>query len=64
MVVMFAVLIFFGGKVYQEAPPIPLQVQSSSGETLFTFEEIQYGQNVWQSLGGMQRGSIWVTAAT
>ncbi len=59
MVVMFGTLLYYGGKIYQAAPPIPVAVRSESGETLFTLGQIQRGQNVWQSMGGMQQGSIW-----
>ena len=30
-----------------------------SGEVLFTGQDIRDGQNVWQSLGGQELGSIW-----
>ena len=59
MVVMFSVLLYFGNEIYQEAPPIPSTVVSTQGDQVFTAEEITRGQNVWQSLGGMQKGSIW-----
>ncbi|MDA0272638.1 MAG: nitric-oxide reductase large subunit [Proteobacteria bacterium] len=59
MFVMFAILLFFGREIYQKAPPIPLQYETSSGEVIFTLADIERGQNVWQSLGGMQQGSIW-----
>ena len=59
MLVMFSVLLYFGGEIYQKAPPIPKTIETASGEVVFTFEQIQHGQNVWQSLGGMQKGSIW-----
>ena len=59
MVVMFGVLLLLGREIYQQAPPVPQWVKSESGETLFTGEDIQSGQNVWQSIGGMQQGSIW-----
>ncbi|PCJ17123.1 MAG: nitric oxide reductase large subunit [SAR86 cluster bacterium] len=59
MLVMFSILLYFGNEIYHQAPPIPSSVQTSSGEQIFNLEEIQHGQNVWQSLGGMQRGSIW-----
>lgn len=59
MVVMFSGLLFLGSEIYQQAPPIPEKVQSVSGDVLFTKAEIQNGQNVWQSMGGMQQGSIW-----
>ena len=59
MVLMFGVLLFLGGEIYQVAPPIPDSVETESGQVLFTKEDIQRGQNVWQSTGGMEQGSIW-----
>jgi len=59
MVVMFGALLFFGFQIYQAKPPIPDTVRSASGQLLYTKDEIQRGQNVWQSMGGMQQGSIW-----
>ncbi|HET7609743.1 MAG TPA: nitric-oxide reductase large subunit, partial [Gammaproteobacteria bacterium] len=59
MVVMFGTLLYFGGQIYQAAPPIPAAVTTAGGETLFTRADIERGQNVWQSIGGMQQGSIW-----
>lgn len=59
MAIMFSILLYFGGKIYQMAPPMPELVQSADNSTLFTLDDIQRGQNIWQSLGGMQRGSIW-----
>ncbi len=59
MLVMFSTLLFFGQKIYQQAPPIPLSFQSEDGNTLYTQADIEYGQNVWQSIGGMQQGSVW-----
>ena len=47
----FAVLGYFGIEIYREAPPIPLKVVTTSGKVLFTQEDIQDGQNVWQSTG-------------
>lgn len=55
----FTVLAWIGGRIYQEAPPIPDKVVTTSGETVIDSGGIQAGQNVWQSLGGMQVGSIW-----
>ena len=55
----FAVLGYFGREIYHNAPPIPLQVVSSDGQILFTAADIQDGQNVWQSLGGQEVGSVW-----
>src|SRR5262249_45835141 len=39
--------------------PIPKRVVSTDGRLLFTEQEIKSGQNVWQSIGGQQLGSIW-----
>ena len=57
--VTFCVLGWFGREVYRQAPPIPEQVVSADGATLFTAEDILDGQTAWQSVGGMQLGSIW-----
>jgi len=59
MFLMFSVLLFFGQKIYQEAPPIPETIVTESGRTIFSGDDIRRGQNVWQALGGMQQGSIW-----
>lgn len=55
----FCVLGWFGREVYRQAPPIPAQVVSVDGEALFGAEDILDGQSAWQSVGGMQLGSIW-----
>jgi len=54
-----AVLLFFGSRIYQQAPPIPEKVVSADGSVLFTGEDIKAGQNVWQSMGGQETGTIW-----
>lgn len=59
MVVMFGTLLYYGGQIYQAKPPIPEEVQSTSGNVLYTRAQIERGQNLWQSMGGMQQGSIW-----
>ncbi len=59
MVIMFATLLFFGYQIYQSKPPIPDAVRTASGQVLYTRADIERGQNVWQSMGGMQQGSIW-----
>ena len=59
MIVMFGIMLLLGQQIYQQAPPIPQAVKSVSGETLFTLNDIETGQNVWQSIGGMEQGSIW-----
>ncbi len=55
----FAVLGYFGREVYRHAPPIPAEVRAADGALLMTREDILAGQEVWQSLGGQQVGSIW-----
>jgi nitric oxide reductase subunit B len=59
MVVSFAILGWIGARIYQEMPPIPDQVVSTDGTIVIPSGDIGRGQNVWQSLGGMQVGSIW-----
>lgn len=59
MAVMFGALIYYGAQIYHTKPPIPGAVRTASGQVLYTGEEIQRGQAVWQSTGGMQQGSIW-----
>ncbi|MFA8450693.1 MAG: nitric-oxide reductase large subunit [Bacteroidales bacterium] len=59
MIVCFAVLLFFGGEIYHKKPPIPETVTTPNGQVIFTKSDIQKGQNVWQSMGGHEIGSIW-----
>ncbi|WP_343329849.1 nitric-oxide reductase large subunit [Polaribacter staleyi] len=56
----FIVLIWVGTEVYQTQPPIPETViVQETGEIFLTKADIQIGQNVWESIGGMEVGSIW-----
>lgn len=59
LAITFSVLGYFGVEVYRKAPPIPDRVVNESGELLMTEESILDGQTAWQSVGGMQLGSIW-----
>ena len=59
MFASFATLLFYGKQIYQQAPPIPGQVVTANGQMLFAKEDIQRGQQVWRSIGGMQLGSVW-----
>ncbi len=58
-VASFAVLGGYGFRIASMAPPIPDKVCTSEGRVLFDGAAIRTGQNVWQSLGGQQIGSIW-----
>jgi nitric oxide reductase subunit B len=59
MVGSFAVLGFFGAEIYREAPPIPERVVTTDGRVVATDQEIRDGQNVWQSTGGQELGTVW-----
>ncbi|HWS00283.1 MAG TPA: nitric-oxide reductase large subunit [Prolixibacteraceae bacterium] len=59
MTISFAVLIYYGIEIYREAPPIPDKVVTTDGTVIFTGQDIKDGQNVWQSMGGHQMGTIW-----
>jgi nitric oxide reductase subunit B len=59
LVASFAVLGFFGYEIYRQAPPVPERVVTQQGRVLYTAAEVRDGQNVWQSMGGQEVGSIW-----
>lgn len=59
LAITFGVLGYFGTEVYREAPPIPDKFVSTNGNVIATEESVLDGQTAWQSVGGMQLGSIW-----
>ncbi|MEO8368086.1 MAG: nitric-oxide reductase large subunit [Candidatus Solibacter sp.] len=59
LVISFSVLGWIGTRIYQQMPPIPNQVVATDGTVVIPAGDVGRGQNVWQSLGGMQVGSIW-----
>lgn len=59
IVLSFSILGYFGREIYRQAPPIPDQVAAGDGRILFSGNDIMDGQNVWQSIGGQELGSIW-----
>ena len=59
LVSSFLVLGWVGTRVYQQAPPIPALVVTTSGRVLFERGEVSAGQDVWRGFGGMELGSIW-----
>ena len=59
MIVSFSVLGWIGTRIYQEMPPLPDRVVTTADDVVINEGEVQAGQNVWQSLGGMEVGSVW-----
>jgi nitric oxide reductase subunit B len=59
VIISFGVLLYYGYEIYQVAPPIPEKVVDDNGNQIFSGEDIKDGQNVWQSIGGQEVGSIW-----
>lgn len=59
LIVTFSLLGYYGAEVYRTAPPIPDKIATAGGEILYTHDSILDGQTAWQSVGGMQLGSIW-----
>jgi len=59
LVVSFSILLFMGGEIYRQAPPMPERVVTENGAVVFTRADIERGRQVWQSIGGHQLGSIW-----
>src|SRR5690554_4215478 len=55
----FAVLLYYGAQIYQQAPPVPERVVDENGNLFFTGNDIKDGQNVWQSIGGQEIGTVW-----
>jgi nitric oxide reductase subunit B len=59
VIASFAVLGYYGWELYREAPPVPDRVVTPDGKVVFTGQQIRDGQNVWQSIGGQQVGTVW-----
>ncbi len=65
IVLSFLVLGYYGIEIFRQMPPVPARVvvQDADGRpgaaTLFTEDDIRNGQNVWQSMGGQEVGSVW-----
>jgi len=59
LIVTFTILGYMGAEVYRSAPPIPNSVMSNDHQLEFKEADILTGQSHWQSIGGMQMGSIW-----
>ncbi|MFD0737863.1 nitric-oxide reductase large subunit [Lysobacter koreensis] len=59
LIASFSVLLWAGGEIFRTAPPMPERVVTQQGEVVYTRADIEQGRQVWQSMGGMQLGSIW-----
>lgn len=59
LTVTFTLLGYYGTEVYRSAPPLPDRILTAEGRTIYTKADILDGQTAWQSVGGMQLGSIW-----
>ena len=59
LAISFLTLGGVGYKGIKSAPPMPTRVVTTAGVVLFDGETIMDGQNVWQSIGGQEIGSIF-----
>jgi nitric oxide reductase subunit B len=59
MTISFSVLIYYGREIYKQAPPIPSEVVTTDGTVLFSGQDVKDGQNIWQSIGGQEVGTVW-----
>jgi nitric oxide reductase subunit B len=57
--ISIAGLIYLGGATYMGVPPLETYVSSSTGETVFTREQIKRGQEIFHLRGLMGYGSFW-----
>ena len=55
----FGVLILGGYYINKEKPPIPQKVVNEQGETVFTANDVLFGQKYYFSKGGQHIGTIW-----
>ncbi|MDQ7987993.1 MAG: nitric-oxide reductase large subunit [Candidatus Dactylopiibacterium sp.] len=59
LIASFSVLLWSGYEIRQHAAPMPERVVTDSQSVIYTRADIELGRQVWQSMGGMQLGSIW-----
>jgi nitric oxide reductase subunit B len=59
MVAGFTILIWLAMRSFKDAPPIPDKVVTAAGETVFTKDDVQAGQQVFLKYGLMENGTIW-----
>ena len=59
LVVSFGVLLLVGRDIAFKMPPMPERVVAANGQVIYTRADMERGRQTWQSMGGMQLGSIW-----
>lgn len=59
LVFSFSILGWMGTQIYQEMPPIPGRLVTTTRGVVCADGEVGRGQNVWQTMGGPETGSIW-----
>ncbi len=59
LIISFSVLLWSGTEIQRNAAPMPERVVADDGTLIYTRADIERGRQVWQSIGGMQLGSIW-----
>lgn len=57
--VAFTILGYYGMDVYHQAPPVPERFVSENGDVVYSKDDIYTGQKAWQSIGGMEIGTVW-----
>jgi nitric oxide reductase subunit B len=45
LILSFSALLYLGGQIYQQAPPIPNAVQIVNGNVIYSKQDIEDGQN-------------------
>jgi nitric oxide reductase subunit B len=57
--VSFGILGFMGTEIYRTMPPVPEAYVTTTGDVIYTRDDVERGRQVWQTTGGHQQGSIW-----
>lgn len=55
---MVTILIYYTATLQKEVPPIPQQVQSQSGEVLYTYDDVVEGKGYFQQFDLMDYGTL------
>jgi len=57
-IIMVVILIYYTANLQREVPPIPLKVQSASGEVLYTYDDVVEGKGYFQEFDLMDWGTL------